>query len=244
MRKFVILFAIILCVVHVSLYAAVAFDTSVSIHSNNVDNISLTKSITVANQSNRLIVVCVAIEDPSDVVSTITHDGESLTKIRGETFDTWGRVEMWYRLAPNTGAGDIVATLDNTCTVWGFEAMSFYDVDQLSPEQNEFAFVEDTDTISDTITPDTANSLIVGSILSGEPFIPITPNSGQTVAEEYDCLTWFAGACTYEIIDGSGEETQSITGSDSVNRIGQILASFAPYSAAAPAVEKRIPQIW
>ncbi len=84
--------------------------------------------------NNTLLIVGVAIHQTgsNESVSTVTHNGKSLTFIGSSSRNKAFRTELWYRLAPDEGTYNIVVTLDSAARfVAG--AISFAGVSQSIP---------------------------------------------------------------------------------------------------------------
>ena len=94
---------------------------------------SFTWSHTVGNGAARLLLVDVTINQSGTVTaSSVTYNGVALTLRGSATFATNARAEVWYLIAPPTGAHDVVVTLSgNARTACG--ATSYSGVDQADP---------------------------------------------------------------------------------------------------------------
>lgn len=86
--------------------------------------------------ANRLLVVGVSINDPSDTVTSVTFGGTPLTFLGARRNDDGSvRVELWYLIAPASGWLPISVNLSGTAEVVG-GAMAFSGVDQTIPPGN------------------------------------------------------------------------------------------------------------
>ena len=93
---------------------------------------SLTFSHTVAAQNNRALLVGVTTRN-NVAVSSVTYNGDALTLeevITESGLDT--RLEVWYRLQPDTGANNVVVTLASAEDVAAI-SIGYYNVDQDTP---------------------------------------------------------------------------------------------------------------
>ena len=94
--------------------AAVQIDATSSTSSSAVS--SLTWSHTVANQSDRILIVVVGAEQQSGggaiEPSTVTYGGQTLTKVVTNAAGTsiYGNASLWYVLAPTVGTANVVVT--------------------------------------------------------------------------------------------------------------------------------------
>lgn len=172
-----------------------------------------TLSHTIANNNNRLLVVCISVGDSVNSVigaSGVTYNGIPLTKAPGTTGNrsAWNS-EIWTLIGPATGTNNIVVTWTthaNTTFIIG--SYSLYNVDQITGigATNVTSGIDTTPTI--TITPDEVDSWIIDSVSSEQlagsqtPGIfgwSITPGSG------------IHGASQYVTIPGGGLNTLSWT---------------------------------
>lgn len=102
---------------------------------------SLTVSHTTTTESNRLLLVAVAAEDATagtdQEVSGITYDGTAMTNVSAFPTDAYHRLELWYLLAPSTGANNIIVTFKGTVGDSGkgvsVAGVSYYGVRQVAP---------------------------------------------------------------------------------------------------------------
>ncbi len=95
-----------------------------------------TSAFTVGSGNSRLLLVNVSYRrlSGSDAVSGVTYNGVALTQLFSTTV---GNIvgEVWYLLAPSSGAHSVVVTLLPTNLEWvGIGAISLSDVNQSSPD--------------------------------------------------------------------------------------------------------------
>lgn len=193
---------------------------------------SITISLTVGNNNNRLLVVGVMSEEPGAptgnlVVSGITYDGVALTKIDAdqETGASTTRCELWYLLNPNTGTHNVVITFTGSIQGAFGGAISYYGVKQVAPEISAKAHATGTDPTVTLITS-ASNALVVDSVVNG--------TEGNTLTLDSGTQRFNTNAGT--ILDaGMSEVIQATPGSVSRNwtisassRWAQVAASFAP----------------
>lgn len=119
---------------------AIAFDAA---SSGNIQNVSsLTISHTVANQSNRLLVVNTFAEDQSATdcnATSVTYNSVALTEAANAMSGTTWRqcVKLWYLLAPDVGTYNIVISWAGPNTALTGGGISLYNVKQQAPPQRE-----------------------------------------------------------------------------------------------------------
>lgn len=116
-------------------FAAVAFDASgTGANSDSISTLSYTH--TVVAGSNRLLICSVAYAPTGALrfVSGMTYGGAGLTfKSSQESSSTNGKVEMWYLVAPATGANTAQVTFSGTVDGAAFDCTSFTGVDAGTP---------------------------------------------------------------------------------------------------------------
>ena len=132
---------------------------------NTSASTAVTVSHTCSSSGNRLLVVGVSANSSQANVdnrfpSGVTYDGSALTKIGQERNGTM-TVSLWYRVAPSTGANDIVATFPAAFTDCVVGGVSFLNADQTSPVG--------------TIATATANS--------AAPSVAVASNAGDFVVD-------------------------------------------------------------
>lgn len=113
---------------------------------------SETESITVASNSNRYLVVTIAINGTSNMdVSSITYAGDNLTKLAEQNSGVNdNRVEIWGLVAPSTGANNLVVTVNGTADYLDVGYMSLYGVHQGRVDDDNSSFDENTEDASAT----------------------------------------------------------------------------------------------
>lgn len=161
---------------------AIAFD-AVSTGMNPTDPTSLTWSHTCTG-SNLVLVVGTSTESDTgghtaQTVSGITYNGTALTKIRTD-YITDNGTELWYLVNPTTGAHDIVVTM--TAVVDGLfgAGLSFTGVDQANPIDNHTGTTTTGLSISQAITTNVANAMIVNIMQHYNSSAVLTPDADQT----------------------------------------------------------------
>ena len=144
---------------------------------------TLSYSVTVGGGlSNGLLLVTVGSYAPSSIsVSSVTYGGQPLTRIRRDNNGVNGAyIELWSRLAPAAGTGNVVVTMSNTVEQISSEALVFSGVDQTTPVEAQTGSVL-TGTHgahSNTLMTVTNNAWVVDAMAAPGP---LTPGAGQTV---------------------------------------------------------------
>lgn len=170
--------------------------------------------------SNRILVVGANARgvksDTNTTVTGVTYNGVALTKIRGDTSDSGdtfrGRSELWYLIAPATGAHNVVVTYTGTVTATGCGAISLTGV------------IQGTGAIDAhngaTATTDTTPSVNVTVVASNCYLIDTIYSRSDTLAKDASQTTIMAiasngggddSAMTYKVSPGTGSQTMAWT---------------------------------
>lgn len=117
--------------------------------------------------SNRILIVGVSIAQTGNTVSVtgITYNGVALTKIDREATLTSRATELWYLIAPATGAHSISVTLSGTPDAFfNVGAASYTGTNQgLQPSSSgKTGFTSSVTTITQSVTTTADNSWLVG----------------------------------------------------------------------------------
>ncbi len=131
-------------------------------------------SFTVANNSNRILIVCAYRFGSGGDISGITwNSSESFTRatFRDGSTET-GRTEIWYLVNPTATTSNIVTTWDASTSRRGAGVYSFYNAKQTSPI-GATAYDDEITTVTDgAITPTVSGSMIIDCIGSGSNGAP------------------------------------------------------------------------
>jgi len=179
---------------------AITFDATAN---GSLAGVTITYALTVANQSNRLLVVAVCQTGQvggTDVsVSGITYDGVALTKIDSQRFNNGAYTlyqdhELWYLLSPNIGTANVVVTLSNAPSLNAYSAaISVYGVKQQAPEDDSKA-TGNSDAPTVNITPVSANSWVFDNCACVFDSRVLDPDAGQTERYDLGAQVHMAGA--------------------------------------------------
>ena len=161
-------------------------------------------SHTVAANDNRVSVVVIGEYSGAggDSVSTVVRDGQSFTKLGTYNYDANNKIEMWYLVAPNTGAAVTTVTM----TAFNYFEISagistYYNVDQSTPLTG---FVTNTGT-GTTASVDVPNTASTDLVVDGVYFY----TADATVDESQD-ERWRVFNASFM---GSGSSTEAGDGS-------------------------------
>jgi len=154
-----------------------------SASSGNGTSTTLTFAHTVNAGDDRIIIVGTGVEaiNASDyrAVSTITYDGDALTKIAHQDFPDRDRAELWYRLAPTVTTGNVVVTLtSNNIAGVAAGAITINGAKQQAPEASASGTGTGT-TSSITITTATNNAWVVEVAANSSSSTDQVPASSQ-----------------------------------------------------------------
>lgn len=109
---------------------AIAFDAASTSKSASTTSLSWSHTCT---GSDLILVVAVSINDPGDrSVSSVTYNSVSLSLIGTATASATVRVELWYLIAPTTGANTVEVALNKGSAIVA-GATSWTGVDQSTP---------------------------------------------------------------------------------------------------------------
>jgi len=154
---------------------------------------SVTFAHDASTESNRALIVGLAIRTAASTGTSVTYAGVDMTRIAAANKGIVARNEMWYLYNPATGTNNVVANISGgTKIVAG--AMSFYDVDtDTAPTATTASATSITPKISRTKTAD--DSYIVGTLAYRNSSTTYTIVSGtQTYSNSSSSST--AGANT------------------------------------------------
>lgn len=128
--------------------------------------------------SNRLLVVGISLwNGTSEGVSSITYAGQALTKAGSVVSTSGDKAEIWYRVAPATGANTVSVTASGQVHMIG-GATSWINVDQTTPV-GTFASAFGSDS-TPTLNVSSAQGEIIQDVVTY--FASATPGTGQSLS--------------------------------------------------------------
>jgi uncharacterized repeat protein (TIGR01451 family) len=172
----------ILFIVPVDGNCAIALDGTSSAHDTNAS--SLTWSHTVTSNSRGILIVGIAMNPASTTVGSVTYNGVALTYIGSRQNLLAARVEIWYLLAPPTGAHNVVVTLSGGDSVLLFTAgaSSFTGVNQTTPFYG--GFTSNTGLLlpaTVTVPTSSASQVVVDAVALAGLNLLVAPGAEQTI---------------------------------------------------------------
>ncbi len=215
--------------------AAVTYDIASSTY-NATAGTTLSWSHTVANQSNRVLVVGVTAEYATNNLcqaTSVTYGAQSLTKI-GQSVTSSSSYEcasLWYVLAPATGTNTITVTYQSSVTNKTAGAVGLYNVQQTTPDASNTSSNPSGATTT-SLTTTAANTMVVDVFSSGQALGDLAPGSGQTVRWTRDSGATHSGGMSTKAVAASGATSVTWTQSG-INRSAAVAAAFAPLPTAA-----------
>ena len=222
---------------------AIAFDGTANANQDSVS--SITFSHTVTSNTNGILIVGVAIDSTANrSVSGITYNTIALTKVRSDDEPTTTlHSEVWYLLAPATGAHNVVVTFPGTMDGAVCVSVSLTGVDQSTPVDAQAGSTSNVTVATDTVTVTTvADNSWVFDILcrngAGGITATMVAHTNRTErANIADNTDGFVGAAsTLGPKTPAGSTVMDWTNSS--NRTYSMSAvSFDPAGAATPAFE-------
>lgn len=193
----------------------------------------VTFSHTVANKSNRILVVGTEVEDDIDcTITSVTYGGQALTKINEISVGTTMRMcsGLWYLLNPSVGSANVVVTA--TKVVRGITAggTSLYNVAQTAPEAQNTNSIESgvTSSLTTNITTLSSRAWLVDAVGTGGASALFNPTSGQTTRYELTSTGAARGAGGTKYIPNAGATSITWAHSGTPTRISYAVAAFAP----------------
>lgn len=169
-------------------HAAIGFDASTTV----VDGTTATTTITVGNNTNRILVIAMANALSSATGTTVTVNGNAATLITSAVGGTQNRsCQLFYYLNPPTGSNSVSSTNPNLST--GIFVASYYGVNQSTPidttasssvsSPNAFVTSTITTTVANDWLVDGVTRAALGSIGSSQTLVVYT--SGSLTAGTY-----------------------------------------------------------
>jgi len=148
---------------------ALAKDADATTNDSSSGTTITNSAFTVANNSNRVLVVSAARFDGSGGnISGITWNGteDFVSPAAAVEDDGTSRSEIWYLINPSVGTHDVVTTWNATTANRGAGVYSFYNADQTTPIGITNNATATSTPTTGTLTPTSTGSLIVDCEIS------------------------------------------------------------------------------
>ncbi len=214
--------------------STITYDASASGTSASAGT-TLAWSHTVANQSNRVLVVGVTAEysSTSCQATTVTYGSQSMTKITQNVAGsgTYACASLWYLLAPDTGTNTITATYQSSVTNKTAGSVGLYNVKQAAPDASNSSF-SNSGATSTNVTTLAANSWVVDVFASGQAVGDLAAAGGQTGRWTRDSGSTESSGMSTKSVATAGSTTMTWTQSG-INRSAAVVAAFAPAASAS-----------
>lgn len=224
---FLALFLLALLFLPAAAQAAVQFDAATTTTGASIS--SRTWLHTVANQSNRVLIVGVQAENGSiRHPSGVTYNGVALTQINTANVGSGTRqcVSLWYLLAPAVGTANVVVTWSSSVSNATAGAISLYNVAQAAPEANATS-VNNSGATTTNITTLTDGAWVVDMFGSGNGG-GLSAAGGQTARFTNTSGSTTAGGGSTKPVATAGATSVTWSQAGGVNRSAGVAASFAP----------------
>lgn len=186
--------------------------------------------------TNRMLVAFVHVEHTAGAgannVTSVTWNGTNMTFLAraesGNLSSFWNLCEIWYLIAPATGANNLVATIPSSATGLGVTGIALSGVAQTAPEANAStnSGTSSVSTVNFNITTLTNNAWVVDGVSHGSGTGTYTFTSPQVERADTAGGGQRNGASTREVTT-AGSVNQQVTSTAS-SRMAYIGASFAP----------------
>jgi uncharacterized repeat protein (TIGR01451 family) len=231
-QRFIIVAVLILCGGFAARGQSISADNTSNANGGATNVSSLTWSHTVGTQTNRILIVGVALRNSSVTVTTVKYGAASLTFV-GAAADSGAhvRVEMWKLVAPASGTANVVVTLSASKRIVA-GAVSFSGVNQNTPNGS---FVSASSTGSTTPSVNVASAsgeLVVDAVAPEGDASSVTAGSGQT--QRWNTLT---GTASTEVRGAQSTEPGAAT-----TTMSWTLGTSKPWAIGAIAL-KPVPEI-
>jgi len=166
------------------------------------------------------------------VVSGVTYNGVALTKIRSDELDpdSCFRSELWYLVAPATGAHNVVVTWTGALTYAGAASSSYTGAQQSSAviDANAGSSDNSTTTITTSITTVAASCFLVDAVYSRSG--TLTNNASQTLIAGITINADDNVGASYKPSVTAGSNSMDWTESNDGNTWVQSVVSLKPAS--------------
>ena len=176
---------------------------------------TLSVSLTVADNTNRVLICCTSCYNPEPESTACTFGSQNFIKVDTSlNSPSNGRADMWVLVNPDADTHDVEVTWGETMGKRGIGCYCFYNVLQTNPTSTPpdcigVRVTDDSggqaDEVVASITPTTENSMIVDALswIIGSGYIPVDTltagwtnlyPSGKTGASQYDLTPTISSA--------------------------------------------------
>jgi hypothetical protein len=199
----------------------IAIDNTSNATGTNATTLSWPHTVGTAN--NRLLLVGLSYGNGQQLLG-VTYGGRPLTRRLVQNGPgNQNRIEIWYMLAPPSGAANVVATLASAANVVG-GAASFTAVNQSRPFGESGSASGQSAAASLNVSDTSSDQVVFSTIAASEGANPIIVTGGQTAA-------WNNGSgTTSSDILGAGA---TAPGNESGVPVSYALATSQPWALAA-----------
>jgi hypothetical protein len=213
---------------------AIALDLDSNANSGSTTVSSLIWSHTCSG-ANRILLVGIAYTGSSATISSVTYNGVAMTALFGTPIAATSalHVQIFYLLAPATGANNIVVTPSITASIYG-GAASFTGVDQSAPS-NTNSGIGTTLSPSVSLTTVNDNAWIFDTIGMASAVTTLTAGGSQIQDfNQFDATPNRTGAGSHLATTTHGAYSMAWTESGSIARAwGQGVVELKPAAAGA-----------
>jgi len=167
--------------------AAIKLDSKASAVIND-SNQTLTVSVTVANNADRMLIIQASTYNPSADIDNVTRDSQTGVEIGARlAAPSNGQTNLWYIANPNTGTATLTVDWDTNMGKRGIGVYSFYNVKQSNSGADAIAnYVESTGGASQHSVINTANASTQDGVVA------VTPTTAGSAI--IDGCSWILGS--------------------------------------------------
>ncbi|MFK7807762.1 MAG: beta strand repeat-containing protein, partial [Saprospiraceae bacterium] len=153
--------------------AASSFITLDNSSSGSGIGTTYTLSHTTGTLTNGLLIVTVCRSGAASVTSSVTYNGLSLTRQGGGSNGSGAMAEIWYLVNPPTGTFDVIATIPDAAAEHKVLALTYNNVNQVSPFIGSSSGFGSGSTSSRTF-PSSSNRLAIDVLsITGQDATPV-----------------------------------------------------------------------
>lgn len=204
---------------------AVAFDAQSSGSVNPATTLTVAHTCT---GSNRVLLVGLSTNNTTDIITGVTYNGVSMTKLNTQLVQSLYYSYLFYLQNPASGTNNIVATASSSSLMGAINA-SFTGADQVSPPDSSTSgtSTDGTTAVNATTTVVAANSMLFGHVRASTG---LSAGTGTTSNGTLFGGAFISGYSTSTV--GSGSQTLAFT-RVAADLAGWLVASVAPVAATS-----------